>query len=187
MKIEQERTRIFRVALEQAELIEELQAKIKELLKRGDPLVITQTHIKDAVVYGLGMAKAGKHIPVREVLSDLNRNSTDAMHWAEQLVKTARENNFTLEQVLDEGWLVAWFANYWAAIRDPLQTRIEELEAAPQERIAQLTAHRACGSEEHNPSIGKIHGFCVVCLVPWPCDIAKEPNPFDSDGFLKNV
>jgi hypothetical protein len=62
------------------------------------------------------------------MMSDLDRNSTDAMHWAEQLVKTARENNFTPEQVLDEGWLVGWFANYWAAVRDPLQAKIEELE-----------------------------------------------------------
>jgi hypothetical protein len=59
------------------------------------------------------------------------------MHWAEQLVKTAKENNFTLEQVLDEGWLAAWFANYWAAVRDPLQTRIEELEGLETEIVKQ--------------------------------------------------
>lgn len=56
---------------------------------------------------------------------DFDTSSTDAMHWAQQLVKTAKKNGFTLEQVLDEGWLVGWFANYWAAVHDPLQRRIE--------------------------------------------------------------
>jgi hypothetical protein len=61
---------------------------------------------------------------------DLDTTSTDAIHWAEQLVKTAKENNFTLEQVLDEGWLVGWFANYWAAIHDPLVNENQRLHDA---------------------------------------------------------
>jgi len=40
-------------------------------------------------------------------------------------------------------------------------------------RTAMLTAHRACGPAEHDPANGKIHGDCVVCLVPWPCEVAK--------------
>lgn len=35
------------------------------------------------------------------------------------------------------------------------------------------TAHRACCGEEHSPTTGKIHGYCVVCGVPWPCSTAK--------------
>lgn len=42
------------------------------------------------------------------------------------------------------------------------------------ERIAQLTAHRACCGSEHDPATGKLHGYCVVCGVPWPCEITKE-------------
>lgn len=60
-------------------------------------------------------------------MEELNRYSTDAMHWAEQLVKTADKNFFDREEILDPGWLVGWFANYWAAVHDPLQTKIEEL------------------------------------------------------------
>ena len=41
------------------------------------------------------------------------------------------------------------------------------------ERIAQLRAHRVCGNEEHDPENGKTSGFCVVCLTPWPCEIAN--------------
>ena len=43
------------------------------------------------------------------------------------------------------------------------------------ERTAQLIAHRACCSEEHNPAQGKLHGYCVVCGVPWPCEYAGKP------------
>jgi len=53
--------------------------------------------------------------------------STDAMYWAKELVATAKKNNFTLDEVLDESWLVGWFANYWAAVHDPLQAEVERL------------------------------------------------------------
>lgn len=39
--------------------------------------------------------------------------------------------------------------------------------------IATARAHRACGSEEHDSQNGKLHGYCVVCLVPWPCETAN--------------
>lgn len=48
--------------------------------------------------------------------------------------------------------------------------------AAASERVAQITAHRACCGSEHDPSSGKLHGYCVVCGVPWPCDYAGTPS-----------
>ena len=48
------------------------------------------------------------------------------------------------------------------------------------ERVAQLTAHRACHSAEHDPLHGRIHGWCLVCGVPWPCNYAGE-CPADAD------
>jgi hypothetical protein len=44
------------------------------------------------------------------------------------------------------------------------------------ERVAQLIAHRVCFGEEHDPANGKIHGYCVVCGVPWPCEYAGKPS-----------
>ncbi|MCR4297527.1 MAG: hypothetical protein NUV75_02055 [Gallionella sp.] len=44
-----------------------------------------------------------------------------------------------------------------------------------QERTAQLVAHRMCCGSEHNPEQGKLHGYCVVCGVPWPCEYAGKP------------
>jgi hypothetical protein len=37
------------------------------------------------------------------------------------------------------------------------------------ERVAQLTAHRACLGVEHDAMNGRLHGYCVVCGIPWPC------------------
>lgn len=41
------------------------------------------------------------------------------------------------------------------------------------ERVAQLIAHRAIGNQEQDAINGKLAGYCAVCQVPWPCDIAK--------------
>jgi len=41
------------------------------------------------------------------------------------------------------------------------------------EMIASAIAHRACCGSEHDPSSGKLHGYCVVCGVPWPCETAS--------------
>ena len=46
-----------------------------------------------------------------------------------------------------------------------------------QERAAQIAAHRACIGAEHDPANGKLHGYCVVCGVPWPCEYAGPPPP----------
>jgi len=43
------------------------------------------------------------------------------------------------------------------------------------ERTAQLIAHRACIGAEHDPAAGKLHGYCVVCGIPWPCAFAGKP------------
>ena len=74
---------------------------------------------------------------------------------------------------------------------DPRDARIAELEAALEgrtvscvcggERVAQMIAHRACCGSEHDPSVGRIHGYCVVCGVPWPCEYAG-PLPTPSDA-----
>lgn len=59
-----------------------------------------------------------------------------------------------------------------------LEARLEEAKSSYSERVAQMTAHRACGGYEHDPSIGKFHGNCVVCLVPFPCEFAgTTPSP----------
>jgi hypothetical protein len=44
------------------------------------------------------------------------------------------------------------------------------------ERLAQMIAHRACCGVEHDTANGKLHGCCVVCGVPWPCEYAG-PTP----------
>jgi hypothetical protein len=48
-------------------------------------------------------------------------------------------------------------------------------EPVDRERVAQLIAHRACHGAEHDPLNGKLHGYCMVCGVPWPCEYAATP------------
>lgn len=47
-------------------------------------------------------------------------------------------------------------------------------DSGQQHQTAAAIAHRACCGTEHDPSQGKLHGYCVVCGVPWPCDTAKQ-------------
>ena len=54
---------------------------------------------------------------------------------------------------------------------DKPSTRDEALT----ERTAQLIAHRVCCGTEHDPLNGKLHGYCVVCGVCWPCQYAGTP------------
>jgi len=43
--------------------------------------------------------------------------NTDAMAWAKSFVEHKEANGWTLEDI-DEGLMVAWFANYWATVYD---------------------------------------------------------------------
>jgi len=56
----------------------------------------------------------------------LDRSSTDANHWAKAFVQSMKENNLKLEDI-DEGLMIGWFANYWAAVNDPLVKKIDEI------------------------------------------------------------
>jgi len=55
--------------------------------------------------------------------------------------------------------------------------RVSEIQPSPEKLSADLaaaTAHRACCGSEHDTANRKLHGYCVVCGVPWPCDTAKH-------------
>lgn len=42
------------------------------------------------------------------------------------------------------------------------------------DKIASAIAHRVCCGTEHDPPNGKLHGYCIVCGVEWPCETAKK-------------
>lgn len=66
-----------------------------------------------------------------------------------------------------------------AAARAWLRSREQQPDAGvpardiDQDRLVAALAHRVCCGLEHDPANGKLHGDCVVCGVPWPCDTAK--------------
>lgn len=55
---------------------------------------------------------------------------------------------------------------------DKLRAEIEARMAMYSADVAAAMAHRACCGSEHDPQQGKLHGYCVVCGVPWPCETA---------------
>lgn len=61
-----------------------------------------------------------------------------------------------------------------------LQARFEALQ---QERddLRQMVGHRACLGVEHDPLRGKIHGYCVICGVPFPCPQADRVEQLQAD------
>ena len=88
-----------------------------------------------------------------------------------------RDEARTLTQGIQMG------ADSLRAERDALQSQLAEaqrkLDAAgkvtDEANIrAVVAAHRSCNSEEHDPSQGRVHGYCMVCGVPWPCAYALE-------------
>lgn len=98
-------------------------------------------------------------------------------------------SKLTLEQVLvildkraaqfaklGEGQAAWELRESWNAIDAALKVQGEPVNS---ERVAQLIAHRACCGTEHDPANGKLHGYCVVCGVPWPCEYAGKPPADD--------
>jgi hypothetical protein len=89
---------------------------------------------------------------------------------------------FTREVVAD--FLQFFFPVAAPSVPTPKYSKASEMDADDydaefhkQERIAQLIAHRACTGSEHDPTNGKLHGYCVVCGVPWPCSYAALSAP----------
>ena len=71
----------------------------------------------------------------------------------------------------DEGAYV-YYDEHIAALR---RAKAEGKEYAWDEAAmrAACAAHRACCGVEADNAQGKIHGCCVVCGVPWPCETAQ--------------
>lgn len=57
--------------------------------------------------------------------------------------------------------------------RRALGIALDCIRARPSLDLTVAQAHRACHAAEHDPQNGKLHGYCMVCGVPWPCDTAK--------------
>ena len=58
---------------------------------------------------------------------------------------------------------------WMAKVRQEIELRMACYSAD----VAAAMAHRACHSAEHDPLNGKLHGYCMVCGVPWPCETAE--------------
>lgn len=55
--------------------------------------------------------------------------TTDAMVWAQEWCKIAREIQARGDEIIDEGWMVGWFANAMCVAEDHLKRRLEASNA----------------------------------------------------------
>jgi hypothetical protein len=154
------------------------------------------TTMKDALESALAFLKA--------VEWDSASTETDAGNVMEEIREALRTHGTELpSEIADElAWLrdretlrylpdpialervASLLERLWKNIvyeRHIVQRAQEQLRSMPQsatetnERVAQITAHRACCGTEHDAANGKLHGYCVVCGVPWPCEYAGTP------------
>jgi hypothetical protein len=69
-----------------------------------------------------------------------------------------------------------------ACYRRAVEVFVRSATPAIQERVAVLMAHRATHAAEHDPINGKIHGYCIVCGIPWPCNYAAPDKTASDKG-----
>ncbi len=46
--------------------------------------------------------------------------------------------------------------------------------------------HRAVHSAEHDPANGRLHGYCLLCGVPYPCDYVGPPPTPEADKPVRH-
>jgi len=99
---------------------------------------------------------------------ELNTTSTDALHWAEHFCKTLKKINRAeypgRRTDMDVGWVQGWFANYWAAVNDPLQKQIDELN----DRIKNVTFNYQGIEKRQRERIDQLHqnaAFFKCCAL----------------------
>lgn len=85
---------------------------------------------------------------------------------AELGVEIARVHQDCVDELQSLVWYIEDLKEQIREANDPTQW------TARAERVSQLIAHRAVHSAEHDPAHGMIHGYCAVCGIPWPCEIA---------------
>lgn len=93
------------------------------------------------------LAMVAEHAAVREARDALRDKLADAEHDLEMLARPREPSDAANKSATD---------------------KLLEL-------TAQIAAHRGCCGTEHDPANGKLHGYCVVCGVPWPCEYAGKP------------
>jgi hypothetical protein len=121
------------------------------------------TEYADKLAEGLPEGMLPKDV---KVIRDANAQLADELAAAkaenERLCKINDSDSMTFERGMAR----------IVAERDHERERAERCEQSSAD-LASATAHRACCGTEHDPINGRLHGYCVVCGVPWPCETAS--------------
>ena len=150
-----------------------------ELLEKGAWL---RTHLTDLE------AENGR---LKEELADTWKLKSEVLGWMQKCAAAEKERDEANERVRLLGRAISETAcDHCKTVHERLapsccdkyeyslrasEEKAEKMTLHIAERIAQITAHRGCCGSEHDPSAGKLHGYCVVCGIPWPCAYVGEP------------
>ena len=114
-------------------------------------------------------------------IPELDRSSTDSMHWAEQFCEYKKRNKWSLDDI-DEGLMVGWFANYWGAVHDPLATDNESLQA----QVNELKANIGFFSGKEIQALGWMHAEACI-LMDRGEDIRQMEVPLMMDRAILDL
>lgn len=124
-------------------------------------------------------------------MTDLKCTQTDnALIWAEDFMRTMRENKWTLEDI-DEGLMISWFANAIECSHDVREARNNTLTATDalfgfsgwltsREEVISMGSSEDCA-----PVIEVISAFLDANNLPYPSD--NYPDNFVCPDNCKNT
>lgn len=72
-----------------------------------------------------------------------------AVQWAKFFMANKQEHNWTIDSI-NENLLIGYFANFWACAVDPLNARIDEMQATITRQQTALDAVRKFRSDMRN-------------------------------------
>lgn len=156
-----------------ASLASRLAASILEASKFRDQLATKEEAAAERWAKYAEDGTYGHDGDVSQIISDLDLYQEKMDQLGKELDGTPRED------ISKELQLLADLLRQACANLEPLRSIPEKKNAAePQalvERIAVIQAHRATHAAEHDVANGKIHGYCIVCGVPFPCEYVGNP------------
>ena len=117
---------------------------------------------------------------IREKVADLcHKQWSGWMLYLFQKGKFNKDGTFTISKLATERWSRQSVTEYKDLSEEEKELdRIEadkfiKLFGIDENKLVSAATHRPCHSAEHDPNNGKIHGWCMVCGIPWPCETAK--------------
>lgn len=115
-------------------------------------------------------------------------STTDAMVWAEEWCRTAAEIQDAGGEIIDEGWMVGWFANAMGTQESHLHKTWSEVEAMHRShawRVFRDVAQRKCREcEDTDDTIMRYCPGGPPVTEPTVADLRISVPPLEQPGLF---